>query len=236
VDGSDFLAWQRGLGVTTGASHAQGDADADGDVDAVDLGVWKSKFGVGAAQQPTADFNRDSAVNGLDLAAWRGGFGAAVGALAAQGDADLDGDVDGADFLQWQRTVGLSGVAATSGADSAGEAPSIPGATIQRESSPSPSMGALEASALAGAIELLAQESPTVRPTWTDQALVAPPSIHAALRDGAFATLTASTPALSNQQDDESNEAFGKAAAGRQDPDVWAEQITSFSWRRVGLS
>jgi hypothetical protein len=45
VDGSDFLAWQRGLGMSSGASRADGDADGDQDVDADDLGMWRTHFG-----------------------------------------------------------------------------------------------------------------------------------------------------------------------------------------------
>ncbi len=44
IDGSDFLAWQRGFG-TPAAGLADGDADGDGDVDAADLGVWGNQFG-----------------------------------------------------------------------------------------------------------------------------------------------------------------------------------------------
>ena len=43
VDGSDFLTWQRGLGI--GAFNYQGDADGDQDVDGVDLAGWRSEFG-----------------------------------------------------------------------------------------------------------------------------------------------------------------------------------------------
>lgn len=45
VDGHDFLAWQRGLGVTTGAQPSQGDSNADGDVDANDLVTWRQTYG-----------------------------------------------------------------------------------------------------------------------------------------------------------------------------------------------
>lgn len=45
IDGDDFLAWQRGLGTSSGASSSQGDADNDGDVDADDLVVWSNQFG-----------------------------------------------------------------------------------------------------------------------------------------------------------------------------------------------
>jgi hypothetical protein len=45
VDGRDFLAWQRGFGITSGATLSQGDADGNGAVNAVDLGIWKSHVG-----------------------------------------------------------------------------------------------------------------------------------------------------------------------------------------------
>lgn len=45
VDGSDFLAWQRGYGITNGASRVQGDSNGDGDVDGDDLSNWRSNFG-----------------------------------------------------------------------------------------------------------------------------------------------------------------------------------------------
>jgi hypothetical protein len=46
VDGSDFLTWQRGLGVgSSSATQASGNADGDQDVDASDLAVWRTQFG-----------------------------------------------------------------------------------------------------------------------------------------------------------------------------------------------
>lgn len=44
VDGSDFLAWQRGFGALD-ATLEQGDANDDGLVDAADLNVWRDAFG-----------------------------------------------------------------------------------------------------------------------------------------------------------------------------------------------
>jgi hypothetical protein len=45
VDGSDFLAWQRGYGTLLGATHADGDADGDRDVDRDDLTHLQASFG-----------------------------------------------------------------------------------------------------------------------------------------------------------------------------------------------
>jgi len=45
VDGIDFLIWQIGFGITSGATRSQGDADDDGGVDAADLVLWKAQYG-----------------------------------------------------------------------------------------------------------------------------------------------------------------------------------------------
>jgi len=58
---------------------------------------------------PLADFDSDGAVNDDDLSSWKTGFGAAAGSTRAQGDADRDADVDGADYLVWQRQSGITG-------------------------------------------------------------------------------------------------------------------------------
>ncbi|MBA3481091.1 MAG: hypothetical protein H0T51_04665 [Pirellulales bacterium] len=50
VDGADFLRWQRGVGAA-GAIHDQGDANADGAIDSLDLDIWKSQL---TAVQATA--------------------------------------------------------------------------------------------------------------------------------------------------------------------------------------
>jgi hypothetical protein len=110
VDGRDFLAWQRSAGMGWNATRSQGDADADTDVDHVDLAAWTVEFG-GPAAPPSADFDGSGQVNSADLAAWRGGYGNAVNATPAAGDADLDHDVDGRDFLAWQRAFGGGGAA-----------------------------------------------------------------------------------------------------------------------------
>lgn len=54
VDGNDFLAWQRGLGRTAPQAHqADGNSDADSDVDGADLTMWRSQFS--AAEAATDD-------------------------------------------------------------------------------------------------------------------------------------------------------------------------------------
>jgi hypothetical protein len=45
-------------------------------------------------------------VDADDLLSWNANFGVQASAEKSQGDADLDGDVDGADFLVWQQQVG----------------------------------------------------------------------------------------------------------------------------------
>ncbi|MEM8945223.1 MAG: alpha-amylase family glycosyl hydrolase [Planctomycetota bacterium] len=55
VSGSDYLAWQRGFGISPAATFNQGDADLGGAVNGADLATWLSLFGggnVGAAAVP----------------------------------------------------------------------------------------------------------------------------------------------------------------------------------------
>ncbi len=57
------------------------------------------------------DFNRDGHVDAADLTLWRAAFG-----LNADADGDGDGDSDGADFLVWQRQLGLGNAVASQAA------------------------------------------------------------------------------------------------------------------------
>ncbi len=45
VDGQDFLTWQRGFGLTTGAGLSNGDASSNGMVDEADLSIWQDQYG-----------------------------------------------------------------------------------------------------------------------------------------------------------------------------------------------
>nr|MBA3482954.1 hypothetical protein [Pirellulales bacterium] len=59
-----------------------------------------------------ADFDENGQVNAGDLASWSANFGIGASAVKSQGDADLDGDVDGADFMLWQRQLGTTSLVA----------------------------------------------------------------------------------------------------------------------------
>jgi hypothetical protein len=70
--------------------------------------IWKffSRHELPAAEVLLGDFTGDGIVNSTDLASWKSGFGTISNATLAQGDADGDHDVDGADFLAWQQQLG----------------------------------------------------------------------------------------------------------------------------------
>jgi hypothetical protein len=61
-----------------------------------------------------SDFNYSRTVDATDLATWQSNYGLASGATRAQGDANGDGQINGRDFLIWQRqsTGGTSSIAA----------------------------------------------------------------------------------------------------------------------------
>ncbi len=56
------------------APTVPGDADGDGDVDAFDLGIWQTDFGMTGASL-AADFDADGDVDGFDLGLWQTNFG-----------------------------------------------------------------------------------------------------------------------------------------------------------------
>ena len=53
VNGADFLAWQRGFGITTNAQLTDGDANGNGTVDGDDLATWQQQLGQAAAPLQT---------------------------------------------------------------------------------------------------------------------------------------------------------------------------------------
>lgn len=64
------------------------------------------------APEPVADFNGDALVDAMDLEVWSGNFGLSPTATTQQGDGNHDGNVDGADFLIWQRAYSPATVGA----------------------------------------------------------------------------------------------------------------------------
>jgi hypothetical protein len=80
---------------------------------------------------PSADFNSNGSVTATDLGNWKGGLGAKPDAALASGDADRDGDVDGADFLLWQRQLS-TGVAVNAAPEPASGAMLLFGAAVVR--------------------------------------------------------------------------------------------------------
>ncbi len=65
------------------ATRAPGDGDADGDVDAFDLGLWQTQFGETGAGL-AADFDGDGDVDAFDLGLWQTNFGTSVSATVPE--------------------------------------------------------------------------------------------------------------------------------------------------------
>ncbi len=57
---------------------------------------------------PTGDFDLDGDVDAFDLGIWQTGFGVTSGASVTDGDADCDGDVDAFDLGLWQTNFGAA--------------------------------------------------------------------------------------------------------------------------------
>jgi hypothetical protein len=91
---------------------AEGALDATGRPIIDDLRYWNDFLTEGATQTSPADFNQDGQVDADDLPHWEDGHGRTAGATITHGDADGDADVDGADFLTWQREHGSGAAAA----------------------------------------------------------------------------------------------------------------------------
>jgi len=92
VDGTDFLAWQRGFGTSSGASLIDGDSDGDMDVDSVDFNNWESQFGTMTGGAITAGAVAASGIgSGVDYAAASVGGTPEPSSLVLAGMAGLGG-------------------------------------------------------------------------------------------------------------------------------------------------
>jgi hypothetical protein len=84
-----------GISTTVGASKPGSTANH--------ANMWYPLHGA-----PYADFQQDGGdVDSDDLAVWQANYGSSVATgTITQGDANFDGEIDGADFLAWQRGFG----------------------------------------------------------------------------------------------------------------------------------
>ncbi|MDZ4659283.1 MAG: Ig-like domain-containing protein [Bythopirellula sp.] len=109
VSGRDFLAWQRGYGISGGATLADGDANGDLIVDGLDLAIWQDQYPGSTTPEPSqGDADADGDIDGRDFLAWQRGVGISSGALPADGDANGDQAVNALDLEIWQQNYGTS--------------------------------------------------------------------------------------------------------------------------------
>lgn len=119
LDLNDVLAFAAGWGVDGTSFDVEtqvrhGDLDFDGDTEADDFTVLNARWiaegnaplNLNAVLTPLdGDFNRTGLVAAADLAVWNFDYGSTT-QLAADGDSSAQ--VDGGDFLLWQRNLGAS--------------------------------------------------------------------------------------------------------------------------------
>lgn len=136
VDGNDFLAWQRNLGRSSGATQAQSDSTGDGKVTMADLVNIKDDFGAQPAAAAavviasSGDFDSDGAVNGNDFLAWQRGVGLAHPSFGA-GDANRDGVTNAGDLGVWKDEYGANSGASTFVASASSSTASLAATSLQ---------------------------------------------------------------------------------------------------------
>ena len=74
---------------------------------------WAYRLTVNSGALLSADFDGNGVVDHHDFEIWNVGYGLFGNATRADGDADLDRDVDGVDFLVWQSTYDVGPAAAS---------------------------------------------------------------------------------------------------------------------------
>ncbi len=94
---------------------------------------------VGSEIAGPTDFNLDGKVDANDIPVWKAGFGGTAPAGIANGDANGDNSVDGADFLAWQRSL----TPASTSASMVGAVPEPSTATLMLFAALSASQGVL---------------------------------------------------------------------------------------------
>ena len=104
---ADILPALANIGLL-GMTFTDGDFNGSATVNiSQDIQPANANLGLNLIRIYFADFDQNGTVDVVDLDIWRLNDGM-TGATHAQGDADLDGDVDGNDFALWQRQLGLS--------------------------------------------------------------------------------------------------------------------------------
>lgn len=79
-----------------------GDINQDGSWDCLDIDALVDEI-VAGTNNPTFDFNGDGIVDAADLEPWLDEAGSMNGVTYLGGDANLDGAVDGSDFIIWNQ-------------------------------------------------------------------------------------------------------------------------------------
>jgi hypothetical protein len=87
--------------ISNGETRLVGDYDLNGSVNGGDFLLWQRTLG--SPEELVADGSLNSTVDIADYAIWRNNYGAGIG---PPGDFDGDGNVNGSDFLKWQRALG----------------------------------------------------------------------------------------------------------------------------------
>lgn len=99
--------------ITRSGLYAAGNFTLTGSIEtsAVTIGSHSGTIDGTMIIASLADFNGNLVVDGVDLATWKAGFGSLTGTFAS-GNLDGDMDADGADFLLWQKQLGVHALAA----------------------------------------------------------------------------------------------------------------------------